>query len=119
MPEPREIRRFGVIVGCAVVLVAASQALGNPGTAGWTVIAHMIVGNLVIGIVEGVIAARLGAGWWAVPALVVANYLSAGVGMAVAKSAFEPVVAALGDDPLRAVGPASWLAMACWRSWAW
>jgi hypothetical protein len=97
-----------------VVGFLAPHASANPGTAGWIEIEILILGNLVIGLVEGGIAWGMGSRWWALPLMVVANYFSAWLGWNIiwAYDAYWGVFEGLGGEPLHDAVPAVWIVFA-------
>lgn len=105
-------RRFTPWLALGGVLVCASAAWANPGAAGLAVGIHVMFWCFFIGIGESLVAMAFGARWWSLLLILLANYLSAILGVAIASSVFEALLAGLDEEPLKAVIPASWLAFA-------
>lgn len=106
--------RLSLWATLVAVALLASPAGANPGTAGWIEIQLFLLGNLVIGLIEGGIAWGMGSRWWALPLMVVANYFSAWLGWNIiwAYDGYWGVFEALGGEPLRHAAPAVWIVFA-------
>lgn len=93
-----------------VVLIAASPALANAGSVAMLAgAAHLLVGNLFIGLAEGGILMKLGARRRAMGLAIAANYVSAWAGVLLAAWAWGVAMDALPGDYLSKLIPAHWL----------
>lgn len=99
-------------VAFVVVGIAGSVASANPGAAGWSVIAHMVLGVWIIGLIEAGIAKALGAKWRGLILITLANVISAYVGIMCANWVFAAFMYEHRNDPLDHIVPASWMSFA-------
>lgn len=96
-----------------VVLIAASPALANAGSVAMLAgAAHLLVGNLFIGLAEGGILMKLGARRRALGLAIVANYLSAWAGLLLVVWAWNLTMDWLPGDYLSKLVAAHWLVFA-------
>ncbi|MFI4916720.1 MAG: hypothetical protein ACIAS6_09485, partial [Phycisphaerales bacterium JB060] len=109
MPDRTRILLFATLF----VLLAASPALANAGSVAMLAgAAHLLVGNLAIGLAEGGILMKLGARRRAMGLAIAANYLSAWAGVLLAAWAWGVAMDALPGDYLSKIIPAHWLVFA-------
>ena len=93
-----------------IVLVVATPALANMGSAAiWAGIGHLLVGNLVIGLIEGGILRKYGANRAPFSIAIAANYVSAWAGAFLAAWAFGVAMDWLPGNYLSKLVPAHWL----------
>lgn len=87
----------------ALGLIWPSVATANAGTSFmWLEASHLVVGNLLLGLLEGAILKWMSGGRWTVSlgAMVAANYMSAGVFLALRGSLKQLASEFAGQDPL-------------------
>lgn len=104
------IGKFAVAI--VVVGIAGLAASANPGAAGWSVIAHMVLGVWIIGLIEAGISKALGAKWRGLILITLANVISAYVGIRCASWVFAAFMYEHRIDPLDHIVPASWMSFA-------
>lgn len=103
-------RRVAIPLAAGLVLCVAAPALGNTASAAMLAgAAHMVAGNALFGMLEGIVLIGFGARTRALWMALIANYVSATVGALLALPAFELFLGLLGDDYLATVMPATYL----------
>lgn len=104
-------RTRAVCIAALVLALAAAPAWGNVGTPlMWASFLHLTIGNAVLGIVEGLILARLFRlrKWWAVGIMVAANYATMAFGLGVVYDLYVWVAGVIGGGRERLfVAPAA------------
>ena len=107
----RPSRKRYILLGVATIGVFTSVASANPGTAMIFVVAfHLFIGNLIIGIIEWIGLALLGASKARAAIMIPANYISAFAGVFILGSIL-PISTMLGDDIVANVVWVSWAAL--------
>lgn len=103
-------RRVAIPLAAGLVLCVAAPALGNTASAAMLAgAAHMVAGNALFGMLEGIVLIGFGARTRAMWMALIANYVSATVGALLALPAFEFFLGLLGNDYLATVMPATYL----------
>lgn len=100
--------KLHILFSLATLALFTTTASANPGTAMVMVVAfHLILGNFIIGIIEWIGLALLGASKARAAIMIPANYISAWIGIMLLPF-FRTLV---GDDPVANIIWASWVAL--------
>lgn len=93
---------------CLVIGSVCGLAYANPGAAVMATAVHVAIGSWAIGLIEAAVAKAFGARWRVFLLVVIANVISAFIGMAFANSIFDVLMGGRDHDPLDRILPVTW-----------